>query len=311
MKKWLRIGDFFFITRPILFYPGWTTLLLGYVATFKHSKIFQFHHPPEKIVLALIAFGLAMGGSFILNQIADAESDRINRKLFFIGNGIISPRIAWIESIGLLLFSVVLGSLISIRFVLLIVGFVGITGYFYNFKPFEWKNKPLAGLLGNIMMGWLAFDLGVILRSNSMEFLIFKALPYVLLNTALYIFTTLPDIEGDRESEKRTIGVVLPFQVNIWIAFFLFIAGWFLAARHHDLIALTIYVGSTFYFIRVVRHQLLESTIKATKMIIFLYSIVAAAFFPWYFLWMVTGFIITRLYYKYRFDFVYPTFEGK
>jgi 4-hydroxybenzoate polyprenyltransferase len=268
--------------------------------------------PPEKrLLMALGAFAFIMGSSFILNQLQDRETDEMNEKCFFIGKGMISWKNAVTESIILAVLAIAISYYLGIRFFAGIFLFFIITGYFYNFKPFEWKNKPIAGLIGNILMGWIAFYLGVVLMSDHWWDFVVRALPYVLLNTSLYIFTTLPDREGDRKSGKITIGVLLSEKASIYTALVLFFAGMGAALILHDKVALVIFIASSFRYLKLVQYRNLEEIIKTTKWTLFISSVVVASFFPWFAVWILLAYIFTKIYYRIRFDLDYPNFRGE
>ena len=102
-KNW----DYFFINRPILFFPGWTTMFIGkWLGEQKQSgfspAIFEDIFPLFSDLILLLGFAALMGGCFILNQIRDRETDRLNEKLFFIHKDLIPLRNAWLEAISLI-----------------------------------------------------------------------------------------------------------------------------------------------------------------------------------------------------------------
>ena len=308
-KKVLKTFDYIFITRPILFFPGWTTLLLGYLEAKDSLFLFFSPIPAKTIIMAFLSFALAMAGSFILNQLADEETDEVNNKCFFIGKNMIARPYAVIQAVLLLILSAITALMINYYFLGGILFFIILTGYFYNFHPFKLKNRTVGGLAANILMGWLAFYLGwVLLKPLTFLFLI-KSFSYVMLNTALYIFTTLPDVEGDKVAGKHTIGVKLGMVKSTYIAVILFAVGLFWGIFIKDSLIVAIFVGGIFHFVRVILHPEKKEVISATKWMLFLYSFVTAMFFPWYFVLMLSAYLITRWYYKQRFDLDYPSFS--
>ena len=60
------------------------------------------------------SFAMVMGSTFILNQLADKKSDKINSKLFLISNNHISKKNATLEVIVLTILSFIIGFLINI-----------------------------------------------------------------------------------------------------------------------------------------------------------------------------------------------------
>ena len=152
----------------MLFFPGWNTLLAGYLGSIEEvtpirafiEGRYNLHFWDFQVWLVMVAFTAAMGGSFVLNQLADVESDRKNKKLFIIDENFVTRKSALLESIILISASILIGILISHRIFFLIALFVVITAYFYNFRPFQWKNTPVGGLIANSLMGWIAYAVG-------------------------------------------------------------------------------------------------------------------------------------------------------
>ncbi|MFZ0389201.1 MAG: UbiA family prenyltransferase, partial [Calditrichia bacterium] len=209
-NRW-RYLDYLFITRPMLFFPGWNTLMAGYLSAAGAASGMGIFYPVvgyPAMAAAMLAFMTAMGGSFILNQLQDVESDRKNNKLFLVGNGFVNEDGARKESFFLIGFSLVLGFLIHWQVFLWCAVFITATGYFYNYPPVCGKDRPFWGLILNMLMGWLAFAIGWSSAAAINMNLLVHSLPYLFFNTALYLITTLPDREGDKAAGKRTLSVI-------------------------------------------------------------------------------------------------------
>jgi 1,4-dihydroxy-2-naphthoate octaprenyltransferase len=173
------------------------------------------------------------------------------------------------------------------------------------------KDRPWGSLLANGLMGWLAFSIGWV-SNNSIGFqLIIDSLPYLCFNTALYLFTTLPDRDGDKISGKKTLAVLFNIKNIIYLAFLLYLVGLFVSIWSIDRQALIFYILTLPLFIKTLVGQGVEDTIRATKYGILFFSISICLRWPAYFLMMVTGFFGTKWYFKRRFNFDYPNFSGK
>lgn len=314
----IRILDYLYLTRPVLFFPGWATLLAGYlVAAGDAGRILPL--PPEirplfwhgGIVTAMLSFAGAMGGCFILNQLQDVDSDRKNRKLFLLGDGLVPLRHGYIESALLLGASLLGAASLGRQYVFFTAVFILVTGYLYNYPPFRFKDYPLRGLIANMLMGWLAFILGGLLLTEFTGALLLQSLPYLAYNTALYFLTTIPDREGDAAAEKVTFPVRYGFSPTLWIS-----SGCYLLA------ALTgFYLGDQFLLIilaavapfwcyALIRHTP-AAVIIALKMGIFFFSIGVCIKFPLFGILIIATYFVTRVYYKIRFNFDYPNFKGR
>ncbi len=299
----------------MLFFPGWSTLLAGFLIPY----ISEFYLPFAiinqidylNIAILITSFAMVMGSTFVLNQLADKESDKINSKLFLISNNYISSRKAITEVILLMIVSLIIGYLINFQIFILFILFLVITGYLYNFKPFEFKNKPGASLISNAFMGWLAFAIGWSMHSKFNFDLIIDSLPYLFLNTALYLFTTLPDISGDQKIDKKTLAVKYGNKSVILSAFFLFGIGIMISVISHDIQAMIFYVLSLPFFLLTIFSFKTSHTILATKFAILFFAISICLKIPYYILIMVLGFYSTKYYFRFRFNLDYPNFSGK
>lgn len=303
----------------MLFFPGWSTLLAGYLVSaggiYGWSEAgwngFFINLWRDQIALGMIAFMAAMGASFIMNQLHDVESDRENNKLFLLGENYVTKPAAMVESILLIIFSLGLSSLINSRIVFLNFLFILVTGYLYNFPPFQYKNRPLLGLYLNIFMGWIAFALGwSLLRQLDWSFFI-SSLPYVFLNTGLYLLTTMPDADGDRASDKSTFcvryGLKTTIRSSMVFYFLSILTGMFLG----DYLILSIDLLVVYWAIRLILGPSVANAIKMIKMSIFFFSALISLKFPLYFLLMLIVFFVTKYYYRVRFQFDYPNFRGE
>jgi 4-hydroxybenzoate polyprenyltransferase len=311
---WIPWLDYFFVLRPMLFYPGWSTMLAGYFiySTRTGYSIHWFSDAVNYKILfiLLISFGSIMGSSFILNQIKDVVTDRQNKKLFILSGGLLDPHTLVLEAGVLAVISVVLAALVNIPVMVLTIVFFTVTGVLYNYAPFSMKDRPWGSLAANMIMGGLAFAIGWCAQQAYDPIMIQDLSPYLLFNTALYLFTTLPDIEGDRQAGKKTLAVRFGTPILIRVAFTVYLAGFVMAVLFNDIQALIIYVLSAPFFIRTIITFRITETLKATKFGILFFALTICLQWPLYFLLMVAGFYLTRFYFKYRFDFNYPNFSG-
>jgi 4-hydroxybenzoate polyprenyltransferase len=193
--------DYFMLLRPSLFLPLWIFFLLG--AYFGEGEI------SLRAAVVFVLYTLLMGGIYILNQIVDRESDRRNEKLFLLAEDYVPLRNAYIEMgtifVLSILWSFFLGKYIFVAFLISLL--MGVT---YSLPPFETKGKPFLDIFWNASgYGLLAFTVGwlsVSLLSGSM---LIHAIPYFFAVAAVFVNTTIPDMEGDREEGKITTGVFL------------------------------------------------------------------------------------------------------
>jgi 4-hydroxybenzoate polyprenyltransferase len=122
---------------------------------------------------------------------------------------------------------------------------------------------------------------------------------------AVFLHTTLLDVEGDRRTGKRTTGVVLGPRATRAAAAVAAIAGWACAAGQRPILQLAtgllaiLVWAALFSAARVTSRTVVVS---ATA----LFAIVAATFWPPFLLWIAFLVVATRVYYARRFALRYP-----
>jgi 4-hydroxybenzoate polyprenyltransferase len=297
----LKYLDCLFLIRPVLMPPVWTILLLG------HHRSSEISGESNLPGLAVLLVTFLVGGVYVLNQIFDVESDRLNQKLFFLAKGYISKTNAILETVLLNLISIVPAFLISLRLGLLfLLGMV--FGFLYSVPPLSLKNRPLGGLLINAFAhGSLAFLTGWGMnRGLSADALLFS-LPYMFAVAAIYLNTTVPDTEGDRRAGKITLSVKWGRQRAMILSVILVAVAITASVLVKDIPFLVASSLSFPLFVLAAFGKQEKGIVLSTKLSILILSIAAGIFYPWYFAILVVGFIGTRLYYRARFNLDYPT----
>jgi 4-hydroxybenzoate polyprenyltransferase len=296
----LKYLDYLFLTRPVLMPPVWTIVLLGH----RRSAVLSGESHLPGLAVLLVTF--LVGAVYVLNQICDIESDRLNKKLFFLAQGLISEKSALVEMIVLNLAAIIPALLISLQLGLLFV-LGALFGFVYSARPFAIKNKPIGGLVTNALAhGSLAFLIGWSMnRSLSVESVIFS-LPYLLAVAAVYLNTTVPDIQGDRATGKITFAVRWGRKKTTALSFLFVISAVVVSLITGDTPFLVAAALSLPFFLVAGINRKERAVVWSTKASILLLSAAAGIFYPWYFLILILGFVATRLYYRARFDMNYP-----
>jgi 1,4-dihydroxy-2-naphthoate octaprenyltransferase len=207
--------------------------------------------------------------------------------------------------------SLIIGWLVNFRIALIMAFFIILTGYLYNFRPVEFKEKPIGGLLANMLMGWFAFAIGWLVVQKVDIHLIIGSLPYFFLNSSLYLLTTIPDAAGDRISKKITFCVRFGERLTIRLSLLLFLLSLVMAMIINDQLLLIIDLLALSWMISLARSLTQENAIKGIKMTILFFSLIICLKFPLYFLLMIGMFYLTRYYYRSRFNYDYPNFRGE
>ena len=299
IKPRANIADYFFFLRPMLHPPVWTIVILGF---FRISDTYSF-----KLGLLMLTSSAAASWAFILNQLSDIESDRLNRKLFFLPQNIITPAAAKILAAGMLISTISGGFALGPEIGLLFV-FGLLLGFSYSVKPFDWRARPLAGFLSNaVAHGTLPFAAGYIVAGGEPLSGLVRSIPYFLAVGGVFIATTIPDYEGDRKSGKVTpavrLGMNMASALMTLCTILAIISAWLF---HDTALAISGLTSLPFYFLNWVKTSARNSALAAKISILFL-SLAAGWYFRPYLPIMLILILLTRIYYKWRFKMTYPT----
>lgn len=296
----LKFLDYIFVLRPVLMVPVWTILLLG------HHQGSRYGSSNRSLLWLFVFSTLFIGGVYLLNQIYDLETDRKNKKLFFLAEGHISKKNAWVYTIILCLSSVIPSYFLSVTLgIIFTLGLI--LSFLYSAPPPCLKNRTYGGLLANALAhGSLVFLAGFCARTNFSFHSALLSLPYALAVGAVYINTTLPDVEGDKVTGKMTFGVRYGIFESSLVSTLMVILSIILALIFLDLPFLfSAILSLPFYLFALITKQAGKSVLATKSSVLFL-SLAAGYFYSWYFVILILGFLGTRLYYKERFSLEYP-----
>ena len=314
MVKNIKLLDYLFILRPTLFFPVWTVFLAGYHANmiFDPTKLSSETGsvPAHSAFLIALLLTLLMGAVYIFNQVVDIRSDQKNEKLFFIAKKIIKKRTALIEGVLLTIFSIGFAFLINIKIGLMFVVIFLITGIFYSYKPFTWKDRPFMGAVANFLGGWSVAACGWITAGTDSLHFVYRALPYGFGLVAVYLLTTIPDIPGDREFNKITFGVKYGKKATVYWALFIEIITVVLSYILKDYMFFFPALVALPLFLIAVATLEIDDILKAIKFTILFASLAVCVKYPVYFLMILFTFYFSKWYYKKRFNLEYPKFAA-
>jgi 4-hydroxybenzoate polyprenyltransferase len=298
--------DYFMLLRPTLFLPLWIFFLLG--AHYGEGEI------SLGAVSVFILYTMLMGGVYIFNQIVDRESDRKNKKLFLISDGLIPLKNAYIE-MSVLFIIAVFGSFLlglNIFSAFMISLFFGIT---YSLPPVETKGKPFLDIIWNATgYGVLAFIVGWLSVAEASIAMFLIAIPYFFAVAAVFVNTTIPDIEGDRGEGKVTTGVFLGKKNTLLLGIILdmvaIIVSYFLGEKGYICL---IGAGLAFpIFLVAYIKQTRKSILFSFRAIPGILAIIVFYITPIIIPLFAAVLGVQRNYYKKKFNIVYPAvFSGK
>jgi chlorophyll synthase len=306
-----RFADYIFLLRPMILIPVWTFYLLG-----AHHAVSPLgrHVAKGPFLAGLLSFTALLGAVYIMNQIADRKVDLERDKLFLIPRGIIPPVAAWIECIVLIAAAFILGLVfLPLRFTLILA--LGLAlGAAYSLEPMRLKRRPLVDVLANAagngilntLAGWVAT--GAPLHGWTV------LMPYPIAVASVHLTTTLGDMDADARAGLRTSGVVIGKRMGLMTATILMaIAAAVAYAVGNRPALIASLVSLPFYLVpgRFAREPEAGSdTLLPAKMATVIFSVAAGFLFPLYLPFLVVLVLLTRLYYRRRFDVEYPALGG-
>lgn len=303
-----RPADYIFLLRPMILIPVWTFYLLGAWHSGDGSQVYL---PSSSLLIGLASFTSLLGAIYIINQIADRESDRMNRKLFLLSHSIIGLKAAWAEAFILICLSVVLAWRFLPDSFLVVVSASLLLGILYSIGPMRLKKRPVLDVLANAVGNGILNTLAGWLAAGGSKDDFRLLLPYPLAVAAVHLATTLADIEGDRHTGLKTTGVLLGKGAGMTVAAILMAGASAAAAWTGNRPALYSSLLSLPFFLLPLegrtgsgrsRDPLLPA--KASTVI---FSIAAGFYFPLYIPFVALVVILTRVYYTRRFSLRYPS----
>jgi 4-hydroxybenzoate polyprenyltransferase len=329
MKTFLiKICDCFFLLRIFLLVPVWTTIILGWITSYNNTRVGGFifngdatFAEEEKMWIALIGFSFIVAAIFVINQITDVESDRINKKLFILPNGLISIRTAWICcflcAIAGLLISLVFFD--SIMFIMFLLGLI--LGVMYSLPPFNLKNTAIGGTTANFighgmityLVGWYAAKYGNKMEYSAIMQGIIASCTLGFAHAAVFLTTTIPDTKGDKSIGKNTFCVLFgakktAITSTVFCGFALLFS---FSLEYNRLLMIVQSAVSLLLFISFAINTKSDSAFKTFRWPVFLLTALVAIYIPLYGIITFVNFFICRIYYKLRFNYTYPTFVRK
>lgn len=291
----IKLIDSIFLLRPLLLLPVWAPFLIGYYKSGNESR-YSF--------LAFLAVSFLGGSVYIINQIYDIETDRVNRKLPILTQGYLSIKWALREYFVLSVLSVLLFFRIST--VAGILSLLGVAmGILYSHPRFSLKDRCVwAIILNGVGHGGLIYLLGWSTGRLPNLSAFIRSIPYMISYAAVYIFTTIPDLKGDSEIGKKTIAYVLGVKKSKMLAVALIIIASVLGA---------IFVEQAVYMAGIFSLPLFLLSLKNDKYIrhgiqvaVIIFSIAASVYFPLFFLLVVFVIFSSIFYYNRRAGLEYP-----
>jgi 4-hydroxybenzoate polyprenyltransferase len=327
-KVLLKICDCFFLLRIPLLVPVWTVLVLGWITGSNKATpggwIFRNDnaiHNEYILWIAFVCFSLIVASIYVLNQISDIESDRINRKLFILPNGLISVRTAWVLTV-MCAFLGIAGGIIFLDKMMVILFIISLVlGGFYNLPPVNLKNRAFGGVVANFLghgvltylIGWYAAYFGYEVTIALLKKGVVASLSAGFANAAVFLATTVPDATGDKSTGKRTFCVAYgekktALAAAVSCAFALLFS---FTLEYNAWVMIIPSAFSLLVFIIFALSAEKEFAFKTFRWPVIILSIFVVIFIPLYGGIILITLILSRIYYKKRFNIEYPTLKSK
>lgn len=311
--KGFSILDYLFVLRPILLAPAWTMLLAGHYQgqKFQALAIDRWRWPVD-LWWMLLLYSCLMGAVYIVNQIFDVETDRLNKKLFLVAEGFVSITALWLEAGVLFAGAIILGFRLFGIAAGLLMAASGALGLLYSIPPFKLKAKPLLDMLANgIGYGALAFATGWAALGKYSDAIWLASSPYVLAVAAVYLNTTIPDYASDKATGNITTGVFLGGRVTTWLALVLMFSALVLAlALGDNLCAVAAGCSLPLFGLAAFSGSMRWVMLSYQAGALCLVALVGMVF-PLFFGLLAATFLALKFYHKWRFGMDYPRFADR
>ncbi len=308
----MKFYDLFFLMRPALFVPLWAPMFLGYAVGAEIPSFGIQLLLSKTFWCNLISYTLVMSAVYVVNQIYDKESDLVNNKLFLIPYEIIEVKWAWVFAGILVVLSFIIAAIFSTPDFIIILILSLILGAMYSIPPFQLKGRPFLDALANgIGYGILAYLAGWASATQVTLSALLYSLPLFFFVIAVFLNTTVPDIEGDKKTGLKTSAVYMGKKnTNIVSAVFMLYAlvCAFIFMDIH--ILLSSLIGIILSVLAIFDDSDFMSKVSY-RVSSFVFALSVAIKFPLFLLMGIAIFILLRLYYKNRFNYCYPTFFGR
>lgn len=302
--------DYLFVLRPILLIPAWTMLLVGYYRA--QGQLSITLKLPGEFWLAMLLYSGLMGAVYIVNQIFDVETDRLNKKLFLVAEGYVNKTAIIIEAGALFLGAIAIGFWkFSILFGVIIT-LSGILGLLYSVPPFKFKAKPFLDMLANgLGYGLLAFAAGWISAGRDNTNVWLFSIPYVLAVSAVYLNTTIPDYNSDQATGNITTGVFIGIKTTRWLALAMMLGSLLLSIYFKDYLCLAAAGAAMPLFLMAVISANMKWTMLSYQAGSLMLVALSGIMFPVFIPILIITFLALKFYHKWRFGMDYPKFADR
>lgn len=288
--------------------PAWSFFLLGAAAGYQTGtgSALAGSRPPFPEITALLALTAILATAYLLNQIFDRETDRLNNKVFFLSRGLFTVKNLVFMALAYFLMASMLFHQVTApqKLPLVMALLLSLT---YSLPPARLCSRPAFDLLANAAgFGGIAFITGFTVYNPSSGEAIVLSLPYVFLTGGTFLFTTIMDLEGDRKTGKLTTGIAIGERNSERLACALIVAGLAiaLATRNGMAVILVGLAAGVCIYLLVRRPRGMHPLfVQAASLAVI---VGATAAWPLYAAVIVPLVLLSRFYFQRRFGISYP-----
>lgn len=299
----LRALDFVFILRPAALVPLWLFFFRGVsLATGGRMVVV----PSARAITGLCSMTAALGGCYLLNQIRDIETDRLNDKLYFLPRGIVSVRSAWIELGVLWIGAALLAIPLSSEFAWLLAAAVALS-WTYSAPPLSAKTvAPLDLIWNGLGFGLVGAAAGWACVAPLTSDVMLPAVSYALAVSGVIASTTILDVEGDRALGMRTTAAALGEKGTSLAAVALVVAGGVAGVAARDLVGVAGPLAALPLLIVAHVRGTRKLRVAANQFAVLAFVLAVGVGSPVILVLTAAVVLASRLYYRARFSVAYP-----
>jgi 4-hydroxybenzoate polyprenyltransferase len=305
-----KAADIVFLVRPPLLLASSTFFFAGAAAALESAGKSGPLRPMLEVLPNLGLFTLVVAAAFVVNQIFDKESDKVNRKVFIMSSGAVSRR----EGI------LVLGAVASVAVGLstfcdpavrhLVWLGLGL-GFAYSVPPLRFKARPVLDMAANVFgFAVIGFAMGWLVYGGLHVSIWARCAPYALAMGGIFLNTCIPDEHGDKLAGDRTSCVVFGPMVVGRAALVLFMAAAVAAILVGDVLCALAVAGSLPAMVAVSVTPGTSNSVTASQLAARLLLVLVCVEAPLLAILGVLVFLGSRAYYGRRFGVRYPDIGG-
>ena len=294
----MRLVDFFFALRPMVLIPAWSFFIVGFGLARDDDRA---AFPVARFVL----LSLVLVATYLINQVVDYESDRINGKGLFLQRGIFSRRLY--VGVAATCVALALAGAVGRSLSPGLIAASAALGVAYSVPPVRLVARPGWDLVANgLGYGCIALLLGAGESASTSAPWVARLAAGFLAVAAVFLHTTILDLEGDRSTWKRTSGVALGAvrtrNVAAWAATGGALSAWWAEST-------LLFVACAGLAVACLGAAVLSRWVSSRSVCVggtAAFAGAAGVVQPVFLIAIVALTLLTRLYYKRRFALAYP-----